>query len=85
MATEEAGRRWPGSGAKRGSGPRVLRAILLALLLAFLFGLAIGTLLRRRLDEPVRYIGAREALPSHALVRSSIAPAAHHNRPNIVQ
>ena len=36
---------------------RLLRAILLALLFAFAFGLVVGTLIRRELDKPVRYIG----------------------------
>lgn len=45
---------------------KILRAILLALLLSFLVGLVIGTLLRRRAERPVRYIGAIpvEAAPS---------------------
>lgn len=77
MATDETDRRWPGSGAKRGSGPRVLRVILIALLLAFLFGLVVGTLLRQRLDEPVRYIGALEAKPIRSPTPGSVPLAPH--------
>ena len=36
---------------------RVLRTILIALLVAFTVGFVIGTLLRRQLEEPVRYYG----------------------------
>lgn len=37
---------------------RVLRTIAWALLIAFGVGFLIGTLLRRELERPVRYIGA---------------------------
>lgn len=37
---------------------RLLRAVLLALIVAFLFGFVIGTCLRREIDRPVRYYGA---------------------------
>ncbi len=40
---------------------RVLRAIVLALLLSLLFGVAVGTLLRLRLERPVRYLGSAPA------------------------
>lgn len=36
---------------------RILRTIVLAILVAFLFGFVVGTLLRRGMDEPVRYMG----------------------------
>jgi hypothetical protein len=38
---------------------RVLRTIFWALVFAFLFGFVVGSLLRRELDRPVRYIGER--------------------------
>jgi hypothetical protein len=38
---------------------RVLRTIFWALFFAFVVGLVVGTLLRRELDRPVRYIGER--------------------------
>jgi len=37
---------------------RILRAILWSLLIAFAIGFVIGTLLRRELEKPVRYIGS---------------------------
>ena len=37
---------------------KLLRSILLALLLSRLVGLAVGTLLRMRLERPVRYLGS---------------------------
>lgn len=36
----------------------MLVTVLWALLFAFVFGLVVGTLLRQRLERPVRYIGA---------------------------
>jgi hypothetical protein len=45
---------------------RWLRAILLALLFSLLFGFAVGTVLRMRLERPTWYIGAvlpRATLP----------------------
>lgn len=38
---------------------RILRTIFWALLFAFVFGFVIGTLLRKELEQPVRYIGER--------------------------
>ena len=35
--------------------------MLLALLFALLFGVAVGTLLRQRLERPVRYLGSAPA------------------------
>ena len=43
---------------------RVLRTVFWALVFAFLFGFAIGSLLRRELERPVRYIGERSAADS---------------------
>ena len=43
---------------------KLLRGIGLALLLSLLFGLAVGTLLRRRAERPVRYIGLAPSGPS---------------------
>ena len=43
---------------------KLLRGIGLALLLSLLFGLAVGTLLRRRAEQPVRYIGLAPSAPS---------------------
>jgi hypothetical protein len=37
----------------------VLRTILYALAIAFFIGLVIGTVLRRELERPTRYIGGR--------------------------
>lgn len=38
---------------------RILRTVFWALFIAFVFGFVIGIFLRRELDRPVRYIGAR--------------------------
>ena len=47
---------------RRASGlRRVLRTIAWAIAIAFGVGFLIGTLLRRELDRPVRYIGAMDA------------------------
>ena len=51
---------------------RLLRTLLLALLLSLLLGLTIGTLLRLRLERPVRYIGA--ALPLAPPALDAVAP-----------
>ncbi len=40
---------------------RVLRTIFWALVFAFLIGFVVGSLLRRELERPVRYIGERSA------------------------
>lgn len=44
----------PGRGGLLG---RIVRTVLIALLVAFAVGFVIGTLLRRQLEEPVRYYG----------------------------
>jgi hypothetical protein len=41
---------------------KFLRLILIALLGSLLFGFAVGTIIRLKLEKPVRYIGAREAI-----------------------
>lgn len=41
----------------------ILRTVAWALFLAFAFGFLIGTWIRNRLDEPLRYIGERERPP----------------------
>ena len=42
---------------RRGLLGRLLRTLLIALLVAFTIGFLVGTLLRRQLEEPVRYFG----------------------------
>jgi hypothetical protein len=44
---------------KRSVAARLLRTILLMALIAFAIGFAIGSLLRRELERPTRYLGAR--------------------------
>ncbi|MEM9175685.1 MAG: hypothetical protein AAGC67_10655 [Myxococcota bacterium] len=51
---------------RRSLGGRVLKTIALALLVAFGVGFLIGTLLRRELQQPVRYMGARPAASAPA-------------------
>lgn len=55
---------------KRSLFVRLLRTILLSLLVAFTVGFVIGTLLRREVDKPVRYIGAAPVQATQADVRS---------------
>ena len=43
---------------RRSFGLRVLKTIALALFVAFVIGFVIGTLLRRQIEEPVRYLGS---------------------------
>ena len=43
---------------------RALRTILLALLFSLIAGFVAGTLLRRRLERPVQYLGALETPPT---------------------
>jgi hypothetical protein len=42
---------------------KALRVIVWALLGALLFGLLVGTIIRKRMEEPVRYIGASDPAP----------------------
>lgn len=59
-----AGNSSPRSSSSASSAPsalgRILRTIAWAILIAFTFGFFIGTLLRRELERPVRYIGGTE-------------------------
>lgn len=43
---------------------RILRTVFWALVFAFVVGFVVGTLLRRELDRPVRYIGERSGAGS---------------------
>ncbi len=43
---------------------RLLRMVFWALVFAFVFGFTIGTLLRAKLERPVRYIGERASTAS---------------------
>ena len=59
------------------SGPasafgRIIRTVAWAVLIAFAFGFFIGTLLRRELDRPVRYIGENEG--RERLLRAAVHP-----------
>lgn len=47
---------------------RLLKTIFYALIFAFALGLLIGTLIRREMEKPVRYIGALPAPPAGAYV-----------------
>ncbi len=61
---------------------RWLRFVLLALLLSLSIGLAIGTVIRLRMEKPVRYIGrslpraGETSDPSHARVPLDIGNTA---------
>ncbi len=59
---------------------KVLRRVLLLLMFSLLFGLAVGTLLRLRLEQPVTYIGsAAAALPFHVVdTGAAVLDAGHH-------
>ena len=63
---------------RRSKFAALLRRILYALAIAFLIGFVIGTLLRRELSRPVRYIGAQ--LPDEAVAASALAPHPSHIR-----
>jgi hypothetical protein len=54
---------------RRSAIGRVLRTIFWALVVAFAVGFLVGTLLRRELEKPVRYIGEREVRNSVAATR----------------
>jgi hypothetical protein len=56
---------------KRSLGARLWRTILIAILLAFAFGLVIGTVLRRQLDRPVRYMGSRAEVGAISVARAA--------------
>jgi hypothetical protein len=65
---------------------RLLRALFWSLLLSLLFGLVVGTLIRRRIEQPRYYIGAieevRSATPAPPLhvpdSRAPVLDAGHH-------
>lgn len=70
------------SGAASAFG-RVLRTVAWAVLIAFAFGFFIGTLLRRELDRPVRYIG--ENARSEPLLRAAVDPGhIGHAKPRVL-
>ena len=73
-----------GTGAGRSAFGRLLRVILLALLVAFAIGFTVGTLIRRRLDEPVRYIGARPAAEARGAATGRYATGADAEAPRPV-
>lgn len=50
-----------------------MRTVAWAVLIAFTFGFFIGTLLRRELDRPVRYIGQNER--NVPLFRAAVDPS----------
>jgi len=51
---------------------RILRGILFALLLSFVIGMLIGTLIRHRIEgPPIRYIGASQAKPATGIGSAS--------------
>jgi hypothetical protein len=54
----------------RRAGRRALRGALLLLLLWFLLWLAIGTVIRLRMERPARFIGRAQAPPSHVALAS---------------
>ena len=55
-----------------------IRTVLIALALSLLFGLAVGTALRLRMERPTRYIGAILPLAPLPLdVRNPRAPILH--------
>lgn len=62
------------SSGRRSPLARILRAVLLAIFVAFLLGLVVGTLLRRQLDRPVRYMSARPEFASFASVAGTADP-----------
>lgn len=59
---------------------KALRFVLLALLFALVVGLVVGTLLRLRLERPVRYLGsAPSTLPLDVGdARAAVLDARHH-------
>ena len=72
---------------------RVLRKVLLALLFSLLFGFAVGTALRLRMERPAWYLGentlrskpaAALALSAHPLdvadARARVLDARHHEQ-----
>lgn len=60
---------------------KLIRTILIALVVAFLVGFTLGTLLRGEVDKPVRYIGARDRgdHDCHIYRVDSLVPARVHH------
>jgi len=58
---------------RRSFARRVLRTVLIALLVAFGIGFLIGTLLRRNLEEPVRYYG--DTPPTGVVIAAKDSPS----------
>jgi hypothetical protein len=72
VATDEPQPEVP-SKAKAGSTfGRILRTVAWAVLIAFAVGFFIGTLLRREMERPVRYIGQNER--GENLFRAAVDP-----------
>ncbi len=61
---------------------KVARALLLALLTSLLLGLLIGTVIRLRLERPVRYIGSALASPPREVchVRAAVLDPRQHEQ-----
>ena len=66
---------------------KILRAILLALVLSLLFGLAVGTIIRMQLEQPQRYLVRQPEPASGPLVPdrlldsgAPILDARHHEQ-----
>ena len=58
----------------------LLRRVLYALAIAFLIGFVLGTLIRRQLERPTRYIGAQHS--GQAVAASDLArPPSHIREP----
>ena len=57
---------------------KLIRTILIALVVAFLVGFTIGTLLRGEVDKPVRYIGARDCGDHDCRVYRVVPERVHH-------
>lgn len=59
---------------------RVLRSILLALLFSLLFGFAIGTMLRMRLERPVWYLALAPCPLDVVDTRARVFDTRHHEQ-----
>jgi len=81
MATSPAER---GKSARSVVG-RVLRTLFWALFFAFLFGFFVGTVLRREMEQPIRYIGAIESRVREAGLELSFESSASAARPGNVR
>ena len=56
---------------------------MIAILVAFVFGLVVGTWLRRSLDRPVRYLAARTASP-HSISGAPHPGDVRHAAPRVL-